>query len=148
MFPCRTSRYVNSGAAILLSMAALGGPAWAQMQQTAPSVTAPPAHPAEQRPVEQAGMGMLEGAAKHVDPGARTLQVSTGPFGIFRKTLEVTGDTQIQVEGRQATLSDIQEGETVRASYETRETRNIATRIEVIPTQPASKGSGKGGVSR
>jgi hypothetical protein len=132
MFRYPRSHYVNSAAAILLGMAALAGPAWAQMQQTGPSPAAPPAPPVERRPVEQTGMGMLEGRAKNVDPGAGTLQVSTGPLGVLHKTLEVAGDTQIQVEGRQATLSDIREGETVRASYETREARNVATRIEVI----------------
>lgn len=140
----RTSHHVNSAAAILLGMAALAGPAWAQMQQTGPTPAAPPVPPVEKRPVEQTGMGMLEGTAKKVDPADGTLQVSTGPLGTLRKTLEVTGDTQIQVEGRQATLADIREGETVRASYETHDAKNVATRIEVIPSQPAAKG----GVSR
>ncbi len=140
MFRRGMSRYVNSGVAILLCVAVAAPPALAQMRQTAPPVSgATPAPPAEKRPVEQTTMGMLEGAAKNVDPGAGTLQVSSGPFGIFPKTLEVTDNTLIQVEGRQATLSDIREGETVRASYETRETKNLATRIEVIPGPQGEK---------
>jgi hypothetical protein len=143
MVRCPT-RCVRSAASILVGLAALAGPAWAQMVQTAPSADAPPASPAEKGTAEQMSMGILEGTAKSVDPGAGTLLVSTAPLGILRKTLEVTGDTQITVEGREATLSDIQEGETVRASYETHDSRNVATQIEVMPRQPAEKG----GVSR
>lgn len=136
MFPCAISCYRTVGTVILLGVTVAAAPALAQMQQTAPPVpgAAPAAPPTEQRPIERTTMGMLEGAAKNVDPGAGTLQVSRGPSGIFRTTLEVTDNTLIQVEGRHATLSDIREGETVRASYETRDTKNVATRIEVILT--------------
>ncbi len=79
MFRCAIPRYVNLGAAILLGMAVAAGSALAQMQQTAPPASgAPPAPPAEKRPAEQTTMGTLEGAAKNVDPGAGTLQVSDG----------------------------------------------------------------------
>jgi len=137
------SRYVAVG--ILSCAVAAVVPAQAQMQQPAPPAPgAVPAQPPTNRSAEQVRMGMLEGAVANVDPGAGTLQVSSGPFGILRKTLDVTGDTLIQVEGRQATLADIREGERVNASYETRETKNVATRIEVISTRPG----GKSGASR
>jgi len=129
------SRRVVLGITILLVMGVAAGPALAQMQAPPPS-----APPVGKPSAEQTTMGVLQGAVKNVDPGAGTLQVSTGPFGIFGETLEVTGDTQIQVEGRQATLADIREGGTVKASYETRETKNVATKIKVI-TPP--QGSGK-----
>ena len=135
----RTPRFISFGASILVGLAVLAGPTWAQMQQTAPSWNPPYAPAAHRSPVEPTSMGMLEGTAKNVDPGTGTLQVSTEPLGAFRKTLEVTGDTQIQVEGRAGTLSDIQEGETVRASYETRAMHNVATQIEVIATDPRVK---------
>ena len=128
MFRYAASRCVVLGTAAVLVIGAAAGPGLAQMQ----------APPAGKPPAEQTTMGMLQGAVKNVDPGAGTLQVSTGPFGMLRKTLEVTGDTQIQVEGRQATLADIREGATIKASYEMRETKNVATKIEVTPSPQGS----------
>jgi len=129
------SRCAVRGIAILLVMGVAAGPALAQMQAPAPSVP-----PVGRPSAERTTMATVEGAVKNVDPGAGMLQVSTGPFGIFWKTLEVTGDTQIQVDGRQATLADIREGATVKASYETRETKNVARTIEVTaPSQPGGK---------
>ncbi len=132
------SRCAVRGIAILLVMGVAAGPALAQMQ------TPPPSGPPVAKPsAERTAIGVVEGAVRNVDRGAGMLQVSTGPFGIFWKTLEVTGDTQIQVEGRQATLADIREGAPVKASYETRETKNVAKTIEVTaPTQPGGR-SGK-----
>jgi hypothetical protein len=43
------------------------------------------------------------------------------------------------MEGRQATLADIREGTKVKASYETREGKNFARRIEVLPAREAEK---------
>ena len=137
MFFYTASRRVVLGIATLLVMGVAADSALAQMQAPPPS-----APPVGKPSAEQTTMGMLQGAAKDVDPGAGTLQVSTGPFGIFWKTLEVTGDTQIQVEGRRATLADIREGASVKASYETRETKNVATKIEVTtPPQGSAKPS-------
>jgi uncharacterized protein DUF5666 len=79
--------------------------------------------------------GMIEGSVKRVDPGAGTLQVSSGPGGMFGRTVEVTSDTQIQIQGREGTLADLQEGSSVKASYETRDGKTVATRIEVVPAQ-------------
>jgi len=78
---------------------------------------------------------MLEGAVKKVDPGAGTVQISSGLLGIFGRTLEVNSSTQIQVEGRQGSLADLQEGAKIKASYESREGKNVATRIEVMPAR-------------
>ena len=78
---------------------------------------------------------MLEGSVKKVDPAAGMLQVSSGPLGMFGRTLEVNDGTDIQVEGRKGTLADLQEGAKVKASYEARDGRNVATRIEVVPAQ-------------
>jgi hypothetical protein len=78
---------------------------------------------------------MLEGSVKKVDPAAGTLQVAAGPLGILGRTLEVDSNTQIQVEGREGTLADLQEGTKVKAAYETREGKSVATRIEVVPAQ-------------
>ena len=78
---------------------------------------------------------------KNVDPGAGTLQVSYGPLGLFRRTMEVTDRTVIRVDGREATLADIREGEKVKASYERHDTKNVATRVEVVPVQQDTKRS-------
>jgi len=138
MFRSALSRCLGMGTIILLGVMLAAVPALAQMQQTAPSPIAPRA-PVEKQPVDHASMGLLEGNVKNVDPGAGTLQVSYGPFGIFRRTIEVNNDTFIQVEGREATLADIREGETVRASYERRESKDVATSVEVLPIPESTK---------
>jgi Cu/Ag efflux protein CusF len=131
------SRYATLAIVIALSLAVAAGPAMAQTQQSAPPLpggATPP--PTEKAPT----MGMLEGAVKKVDPAAGTVQVSSGPFGIIGRTLEVTNDTQIQVEGRQGSLSDLREGAKVKAAYESRGGKNVATQIEVMPAQEKSGG--------
>ena len=114
---------LTSAALVALTVAPVGA-------QTPPAAsTSPPAV----TPAPGRAAGMLEGSIHKVDAGAGTLRVSSGPLGIFGKTLEVNGDTQIQIEGRQASLADLQEGAKIKASYETREGKNVATRIEVEP---------------
>lgn len=81
--------------------------------------------------------GSLEGKVTKVDLPAGTVQVATGLFGLLGRTLSVTGETQVQVEGRQGTLADLAEGAEVKASYEMREGKNIATRIELMPQAAA-----------
>ena len=129
-----------------LTLAIAAAPAMAQVTpapSTSPTVPPAdrPAAPADRpAPVDKTTTGMLEGSVKKVDPGANQVQVSSGLFGILGKTLEVTSDTQIQMEGRQATLADIREGSKVKASYETRDGKNVARRIEVMPAGDAEKG--------
>ena len=141
MFPCAISRSRSLAAGMVLSMTLVAVPALAQMQQTAPSPAAVPP-PVTVAPTDtKTTTDQLEGSVKNVDLGAGTLQVSYGPLGLFRRTIEVPDNTVIRVEGRQATLADIREGEKVRASYERRETKNVATRVEVIPIQQDTTGS-------
>src|SRR5436309_5193206 len=133
------SRYMTLAVVIALSLAIAAGPVMAQTQQSPPlpggSTPSPSERPTEKVPT----MGMLEGAVKKVDPAAGTLQVSSGPFGILGRTLEVTTDTQIQVEGRQGTLADLREGTKVKASYESRDGKNVAKQIDVM-TESEEKG--------
>jgi len=139
------SRYMTLAVVIALSLAIAAGPVMAQTQQPPPlpggSTPSPSERPTENVPT----MGMLEGAVKKVDPAAGTLQVSSGPFGILGRTLEVTTDTQIQVEGRQGSLTDLREGAKVKAAYESRNGKNVATQIEVMPAQENQRSSGTGG---
>jgi protein-disulfide isomerase len=86
-------------------------------------------------PVQGKPTDMLEGSVKRVDPAKGMLEVSAGPLGIFGKLLEVNASTQVQVDGRQGSVSDLQEGSKVNVSYEARDGKNIATRIEVMPAQ-------------
>jgi hypothetical protein len=126
------SRYVGFGAVVALSLLVAASPAPAQVTQPSPSapggggLTAPP-H------AGKSAAGIVEGSVKKVDPAAHTVQISTGLFGILGRTLGVTDSTQIQVEGRQGTLSDLREGNKVRAAYEARDGKNVATLIEIMP---------------
>src|SRR5215470_13436747 len=120
------SRFVCLGVFMMVSLAIMAGTAMAQAQQPAAPVRGA-------APTEKMSVGMLEGSVKAVDPGTGTIHVSWGPLGILGKTLEVTDETRIQLEGRQATLADIHEGAKVKASYESHEGKNVATQIDVTP---------------
>ncbi|MBI2526442.1 MAG: hypothetical protein HYY95_09970 [Candidatus Rokubacteria bacterium] len=104
-------------------------------------VASAPVH-AQLQPAPQQGppakpvLGELEGTVKKIDTASRTVQFSTGFWGIFGRTLAVTDETQIQLEGRQASLADIREGAKVKASYEVREGKSVAKRIEVMAPPP------------
>jgi Cu/Ag efflux protein CusF len=118
--------------AALLAMAF--GPWGVQAQQSMPGVQGSPSASAETS---------FEGTVKKVNPAARTLEVSIGLLGLWGKTLEVTDGTQIQSEGRQATLEDIREGAKVKASYETRAGKSIATRIDLLPVPQPKEAPGQ-----
>ena len=109
--------------AVMLTVGA--GPGWLQAQRPAS-----PAAPASPMPAS------LEGTVKKVDATTSTVRVSSGLLGLFPRTLEVTSDTQVQIEGRQAILTEVQEGAKVKASYEVRNGKNIATRLEVMAPPP------------
>ena len=136
----RTSRNAGFATSIALGLALVTSPATAQVP--AAPADSPAAVPAPGNPTNSAEMlersgkvEILEGSVKKVDPGAGTLQVNAGPLGILSRTLEVAEDTQIAVGGRQATLADLQEGAKVKAAYESRDGKSVATRIEVVPAQ-------------
>jgi Cu/Ag efflux protein CusF len=73
-----------------------------------------------------------EGTVKKVDPAARKVEIATGLFGSFGRTLEVTPRTEILVEGRPSDLSGIREGARVRAWYDVREGESVARSINVV----------------
>ena len=76
---------------------------------------------------------LLEGTVKSVDPTTGTVQVSTGLFGLFGKTLKLSEDTEVQVDGKLGSLTEIREGAKVRVAYEVRDGKNVATHIELVP---------------
>jgi hypothetical protein len=92
-------------------------------------------------PVEAPGPTTLpeavEGTVRRVDHIDGLLTVSTGRLGLFGRTLEITGDTQIRVGTRWGGIGDIREGATVKAAYETYDGTDIVTRIDVMPSAPA-----------
>ena len=121
-------------AVALTSMAV--GAAWAQVPSPAPTPAPAPDRPMSEttRPV----VGMVEGTVKKVDPTAGTLQISSGLFGLFGKTLQIGPDTQISIDGRDSNLAEVRQGTKVKASYETRNGRTVATRIEAMPSRDVS----------
>jgi hypothetical protein len=119
----------TAAAALALGLIA-APPVMAQVQQTpppAPSMTTARADRTDGR--------MIEGPVKKVDPGAGTLRVGSGPFGLFSKTVEVGSDTDIRMSGHRASLTDIPEGTRVTVAYESRDGKNVATRIDATATR-------------
>ena len=92
-------------------------------------LAAEPAAPGVARLDRQAGV--IEGKLTRVDGRAERVDVSIGLFGLLGKTLEVGRDTLIRVNGREATFADLREGAKVKAFYEERGAKLIATRLEV-----------------
>lgn len=121
-------RYLAMMVTVVMLLAAVVAPVMAQS-----SMPPPPSRPdmsgvgAPPKPLE------VEGTVSKVDPGSGTMAVSSGWFGLFGRTLQVTPETQIQIEGRQATLADVRQGAKVKASYEPRDGKNVATRVELGP---------------
>lgn len=83
------------------------------------------------------GAGIIEGKLTRVDGQTETVDVSIGFLGLLGKTLEVNRDTLIQVNGREAKFSDLQEGAKVKAFYQEKGAKLVATRIEVSAPSPS-----------
>lgn len=138
----RRMGYMGLAVAIVVGLTLAAGPVLAQTSPSIPRAPAAPSGvPPAKAPVEKTTTGMLEGAVKKVDPGSGELQVSSGPLGIFHKTLEVSNSTDIQMNGQKGTLADLREGEKVKASYESRDGKNFATRIEVTAEAKEPRGA-------
>jgi hypothetical protein len=74
--------------------------------------------------------GVIEGTLTRVDGRTESVDVSIF-LGLLGKTLEVGPATLIQVNGREARFADLQEGAKVKAFYEERGAKLVATRLEV-----------------
>lgn len=109
----------------LAGLIALHGAA-AMAQSTHPLQPSGPAMPRIER-----SAGMIEGKLTRVDGRTETVDVSIGLLGLLGKTIEVNHDTLIQVDGREARFADLQEGAKVKAFYEERGAKLVATRLEV-----------------
>lgn len=95
----------------------------------APGVLADGSRPPFQRLEQRAGV--IEGWLTRVDGQRETVDVSIGLFRLLGRTLEVGRDTRIEVDGREARFADLQEGARVKAFYQERGARLVATRLEV-----------------
>jgi Cu/Ag efflux protein CusF len=110
--------------AIMVVLGAIAGPASLPAQESFSGSTSA-------RPE-----AVLEGTVKKINPATGTVIVSIGKYGLWSKTLEVNYTTDIRIEGRKASLEDLEEGEKVKASYETLVGKSFATSIEVTaPTE-------------
>ena len=113
----------------LMAVVAIAG-----MNDGATAAPSDPLRPAGQRLARlDKSPSVIEGKLTRVDGQKETVDVSIGFLGLLGKTLEVTRDTLIQVRGREARFADLQEGAKVKAFYEERGARLVATRIEVTP---------------
>ena len=114
-----------SGTVVITMMLALGvGPASAQSQQNSPGPGSPS---------NAWATGLVEGTVKSVDPQTGTVHVSTGLFGFLGKTLQLSEGTEVQIDGRLGSLTEIREGAKVKVAYEVRDGKNVATHIELTP---------------
>jgi hypothetical protein len=123
-------RYIGRGVGLALGLVVAGaGPG----VNTAPAVAQANAGPRAAQTLARVdrGAGMIEGKLTRVDGRTETVDVSIGPLSLLGKTLEVRSDTLIQVDGREARFADLQEGAKVKAFYEERGAKLVATRIEV-----------------
>jgi hypothetical protein len=132
----RMGRKGRRGCLLVLAAAILAISAQPVQAQTAPPNptreapgTAPmPADPRAQIAPEEK---LVDGPVKKVDAASKTVEV--GWFmGLFGTKMAVTEETRIAVNGAKGSLSDVREGERVKASYEVRDGRNVATSIEVV----------------
>ena len=77
------------------------------------------------------GAGVIEGKLTRVDGRTETVDVSIGLLGLLGKTIEINRETLIQVNGHEARFADLHEGAKVKAFYEERGAKLVATRLEV-----------------
>ena len=129
---------VTATVAMLAGLVMLGTVvAQAQVQPSAPR----PAPPTATATPEFHKDKQVEGTVSKVDPLGRTVGVSTGLFGLLGATVQVADDTQILVQGQPSKLTDIQQGDKVRASYEVRDGKNLARSIEVTQKKAQQRSS-------
>jgi Cu/Ag efflux protein CusF len=120
---------------VLISAAAIltlvVGSVTAQTQAPSVSPPVPGAPPASPETI----IKEVEGTVKKVDPAAKSVQVSSGLLGLLGATMSVTDETKISVQGKEGSIADIREGAKVKASYESRDGKNMAKSIEVMAAE-------------
>jgi hypothetical protein len=76
-------------------------------------------------------MGDIAGYVGRVDREARTVDISSSPFGIRPVVLVVTNETAIVVNGKQGAIGDLWKDLPVKVYYEIRDNTRYATSIQV-----------------
>jgi hypothetical protein len=120
------------------AMGQLRPPAAAASADAGQTATATP-QPPDTTPV----MGMFRGTVAAVDRAAGTIDVSVGAFGDARKTLTVTDETKVRMNGRPATPADLTSGTAVTAFYETHGGQTVATDIEIVSAAGSERRDGR-----
>ncbi len=126
----RFTRMLGVGLAISAAVAAESALASRGFAQGQPHPLQP-ASPRLERLVR--APGVIEGTLTRVDGRTESVDVSIF-LGLLGKTIEVDRSTLIQVNGREARFADLQEGAKVKAFYEERGAKLVATRLEVSST--------------
>jgi len=67
----------------------------------------------------------LDGTVQSVDPAAKEISLDSG------QKLVVDDSTTITMQGKDGKLEDLQAGAKVKASYEEKDGKNVASKIEV-----------------
>jgi Cu/Ag efflux protein CusF len=67
----------------------------------------------------------MEGKIQSIDPANKELALDTGAKLVWDET------TKITVEGKEGQLEDLKEGAKVKAGYEEKDGKNVATMLEV-----------------
>jgi hypothetical protein len=86
--------------------------------------------------------GILTGRAADVSPSSLSIQTDAGT----RETLSVVPETIITIDGREGHLSDITQGQDVRASYNDVQGKKVAVKLEANRTGSSSMGGSSSGM--
>jgi hypothetical protein len=89
-----------------------------------------------------ASMVILTGRAADVSTSSLSIQTDAGT----RETLSVVPETIITIDGREGRLSDITQGQDVRASYNDVQGKKVAVKLEANRTGSSSMGGSSSGM--
>jgi hypothetical protein len=73
----------------------------------------------------------LHGTVQSVDRETKALRITHQPADMPDTMLLMADDTQVRIQGRAASLADVQRGTRIRASYQDRYGINLARHIEI-----------------
>lgn len=93
---------------------------------------------AQQSQQVQRGQQQIQGQVQQSTGQQLVVQPQSGTNPL---TLQITGDTQIRIDGRQASASEIQPGENALVSYEVSGTQPTARSVQIVTGRIGSQGS-------
>lgn len=83
-------------------------------------------------PREESPEGVAQGTVWEADPRARTVRVTSDPFGIRTVPFALTEQTRVVVGDKEGAFDDLYEGTAVRVTYERRDTVLVARCVEAL----------------